>query len=75
MLFWTFTFICMRARNAPAFFPLYAQLPTEGPLLTFMSFAMYYFVYVQYGTSFCIGLNRFSYIALPLHSTRVSIKF
>ncbi|KAH7707883.1 SRG-34 protein [Aphelenchoides avenae] len=71
MLFWTFTFVCMRARNAPVFFALYAQLPTEGPLLTFMSFAMYYFVYVQYGTSFCIGLNRFSYIAVPLHSTRL----
>ncbi|KAH7705537.1 SRG-62 protein [Aphelenchoides avenae] len=65
MLLWLFVFVTHRARNAPIFFPAYALLPKEGPALTGILFMTYYFVYIQYGTTLSLTLNRFSVIVLP----------
>ncbi|KAH7699454.1 Protein SRG-38, partial [Aphelenchoides avenae] len=64
-MYWVVVFVSGRARNAPIFFPFYALLPKDGPILTAIVFLTYYLQWVQFGTTLSLALNRFSVIAWP----------
>ncbi|KAH7701708.1 SRG-32 protein, partial [Aphelenchoides avenae] len=69
-LSWIFLYITMRAYGAPIFFDVYASLPRSGAFPTTAFFCMHYFMLIQYATSFVVGLNRFSAVAVPRHYKR-----